>query len=115
MKYGMKYLPMSNEMFDEISAMQNEILNEIPTNERWNIWWNKCVPWRMKYSMKYLPMSNEISAMENEIFNEITAMENKMLNEIPANEQWNIWWNKCHGEWNIQWNTYQWAMKWSIK
>ena len=37
MKYGMKYLPMSNEMFDEISAMQNEILNEIPTNEQWNI------------------------------------------------------------------------------
>ena len=34
MKYGMIYLPMSNEMFDEISAMQNEIFNEIPTNEQ---------------------------------------------------------------------------------
>jgi len=30
----MKYLPMSNEMFDEISAMKNEILNEIPINEQ---------------------------------------------------------------------------------
>ena len=24
----------TNEIFDEISAMQNEILNEIPTNEQ---------------------------------------------------------------------------------
>ena len=30
MKYSMKYLPMSNE----ISAMENEIFNEIPTNEQ---------------------------------------------------------------------------------
>ena len=30
----MKYLPMSNEIFDEISAMENKILNEIPTNEQ---------------------------------------------------------------------------------
>ena len=51
MKYGMKYLPMSNEMFDEISAMQNEILNEIPTNEQWNIEWNT-YQWAMKYLMK---------------------------------------------------------------
>ena len=34
MKYSMKYLPMSNEIFDEVSAMQNEILNEISTNEQ---------------------------------------------------------------------------------
>ena len=34
MKYLMKYLPMSNEIFDEISAMQNEIFNEITTNEQ---------------------------------------------------------------------------------
>ena len=80
MKYWMKYLLMSNE-----------ILNEIPTNEQWDIWWNKCHgEWN---SMKYLPMSNEI-------FDEISAMENEIFNEIPAN-----------AEWNIQWNTYQWAMK----
>ena len=36
MKYGMKYLPMSNEMFDEISAMQNEIFNEISAMENEN-------------------------------------------------------------------------------
>ena len=51
----MKYLPMNNEIFDEISAMENEILNE------------------------YLPMSNEIfseiTAMENEILNEIPTNE----------------------------------------
>ena len=63
MKYSMKYPPMSNEMFDEISAMQNEIFNEIPTNEQWNISWNKChggerniewntCQWTMKYLMK---------------------------------------------------------------
>ena len=34
MKYGMKYLPMSNEIFDEISAMEKEIFNKIPTNEQ---------------------------------------------------------------------------------
>jgi len=33
MKDWVKYLPMSNEIFDEISAVENEILNEIPTNE----------------------------------------------------------------------------------
>ena len=37
MKYWIKYLPMSNEIFSEITAMENEILNEIPTNEQWNI------------------------------------------------------------------------------
>ena len=51
----MKYLPMNNEIFDEIGAR------------------------RMKYSMKYLPMSNEIfneiCAMENEVFNEIPTNE----------------------------------------
>ena len=51
MKYWMKYLPMSNEIFDEI-----------PTNEQWNIQWNKChgewyIEWNtyqraMKYWMK---------------------------------------------------------------
>ena len=30
----MKYLPMSNEIFSEITAMENEILNEIPANEQ---------------------------------------------------------------------------------
>ena len=34
MKYSMKYLPMSNEIFNEITAMENEILNKIPTNEQ---------------------------------------------------------------------------------
>ena len=34
MKYSMKYLPMSNEILNEISAMENEIFNEIPTNEQ---------------------------------------------------------------------------------
>ena len=34
MKYSTKYLPMSNEIFDETSTMQNEIFNEIPTNEQ---------------------------------------------------------------------------------
>ena len=34
MKYSMKYLPMSNEIFDEITAMENELFNEIPTNEQ---------------------------------------------------------------------------------
>ena len=62
MKYGMKYVPMNNEMFDDISAMQNEILNEIPTNEQRNVWWNKChaewniewntYQWEMKCLMK---------------------------------------------------------------
>ena len=61
MKYWMKYLPMSNEIFSEITAMENEIFNEIPTNEQWNIWWNKChgerniqwntYQWAMKYSI----------------------------------------------------------------
>ena len=44
----MKYLPMSNEIFSEITAMENEILNEI---------------------------FSEITAMENEIFNEIPTNE----------------------------------------
>ena len=58
MKYWMKYLPMSNE----ITAMENEIFIEIPANEQWNIWWNKChgewniqwntYQWAMKYSVK---------------------------------------------------------------
>ena len=30
----MKYLPMNNEIFNEISTMENEIFNEIPTNEQ---------------------------------------------------------------------------------
>ena len=34
MKYSMKYLPMSNEILNEIGAMENEIFNEIPTNEQ---------------------------------------------------------------------------------
>ena len=34
MKYLMKYLPMSNEIFNEISAMEDDIFNEIPTNEQ---------------------------------------------------------------------------------
>ena len=34
MKYGMKYLPMSNEIFSEIAAMENKILNEILANEQ---------------------------------------------------------------------------------
>ena len=34
MNYSMKYLPMSNEIPNEISAMENEIFNEIPTNEQ---------------------------------------------------------------------------------
>ena len=58
MKYSMKYLPMSNEIFNEISAMDNEIFNEIPTNEQWNkrhgewnIEWNT-YQWTMKYSIK---------------------------------------------------------------
>ena len=34
MKYSMKYLPMSNEIFNEITAMENEIFNEIPTNDQ---------------------------------------------------------------------------------
>ena len=34
MKYSMKYLLMSNEIFNEISAMKNEIFNEIPINEQ---------------------------------------------------------------------------------
>ena len=33
MKYSMKYLPMSNEIL-KISAMENEIFNEIPTSEQ---------------------------------------------------------------------------------
>ena len=100
MKYSMKYLPMSNEICNEITAMDNEILNEIPANEQWNIWWNKChgernIQWNthqlaMKYSMKYLPMSNEI-------INQIAAMEN----EIFTIEQWNIQWN-WQGSWMKQ-------------
>ena len=34
MKYSMKYLPMSNEICNQISAMEDEIFNEIPTNEQ---------------------------------------------------------------------------------
>ena len=34
MKYSMKYLPVSNEILNKISAMENEIFNEIPTNEQ---------------------------------------------------------------------------------
>ena len=30
----MKYLPMSNEIFNEISAMENDIFNEISANEQ---------------------------------------------------------------------------------
>jgi hypothetical protein len=30
----MKSPPFSNEIFDEISAMENEILNEMPANEQ---------------------------------------------------------------------------------
>jgi hypothetical protein len=30
----MKYLPMSNEIFNEIAAMENEILNEIHPDEQ---------------------------------------------------------------------------------
>jgi hypothetical protein len=32
--WRMKYLPMRNEIFNEIAAVENEILNEIPTNEQ---------------------------------------------------------------------------------
>ena len=114
----MKYLPMSNEILNEISAMENEIFNEIInqivameneifTIEQWNI---SC--WAMKYSMKLGGILNEMS---NEMFDEISAMQNEIFNEIPTNEQWNIQWNNCHGERNIQWNTYQWAMKYSVK
>ena len=105
----------------ETSAMKNEILNEMPTDEQWNnqqnschgewnIEWNmyqwamKSVLWRTKYWMKYLPMSNEI-------INKIAAVENEILNEICTSEQWNIQWSKCCGEQNIEWNTCQWAMK----
>ena len=87
--------------------MQNEILNEIPTNEQWNIEWNT-YQWAIKYLMKCLPMSNEI-------FNEISAMENDIFDEIPTNEQWNIEWNNCHGERNIESNTCQWTMKYLMK
>ena len=38
-----KYLPMRNDMFYEISTMENEILNEIPTNEQWNNQQNTCL------------------------------------------------------------------------
>jgi hypothetical protein len=29
----MKYLSMSNEIFNEMGALKNEAINEIPTNE----------------------------------------------------------------------------------
>jgi hypothetical protein len=32
MKQSMKYLPMSNEIFKKIAAMENEMLNEIFTD-----------------------------------------------------------------------------------
>ena len=48
MKYSLKYLPISNEIFNEITAMENEMSDEI---------------------------FNEVSAMENEIFNEIPTNE----------------------------------------
>jgi hypothetical protein len=32
--WRMKYLPMSNEIFNKIAAMENEILNEIHTDEQ---------------------------------------------------------------------------------
>ena len=44
----MKYLPMSNEIFNEICAMENEVFNEI---------------------------FDETSTMQNEIFNEIPTNE----------------------------------------
>ena len=34
MKYSMKYLPMSNEIFNNIAAMENEMLNETFTIEQ---------------------------------------------------------------------------------
>ena len=34
MKYSMKYLPMSNEIINQIAAMVNEMLNEIFTIEQ---------------------------------------------------------------------------------
>ena len=37
MKYSMKYLSMSNEIFNEITAMEKEIFNQIPINEQSNI------------------------------------------------------------------------------
>ena len=37
MKNSVKYLPMSNEIINQIAAMENEMLNEIFTIEQWNI------------------------------------------------------------------------------
>ena len=54
MKYSMKYLPMSNDIPNEISAMDNEIFIEIPMRNE---------------------IFNEISAMQNKIFNEIPTNE----------------------------------------
>ena len=51
MIYSMKYLPKSNGILNEITAMDNEILNEIPPNEQWNIEWYT-YQWAMKYPVK---------------------------------------------------------------
>jgi hypothetical protein len=38
----MKYLSMSNEISDEMGAVKNETINEIPTDEQCNIQKHSC-------------------------------------------------------------------------
>ena len=36
--------------------MENEILNEIPANEQWNIWWNKC---HGEWNIEWIPTNEQ--------------------------------------------------------